>query len=162
MSTNARIGIENADGSITTSYHHWDGYPAGLGFNLAKNWNDPELLAGAIALGDASHWADTIGEQIEFDQFPRSDAYYAQNVYYNRDRSESWEHTKPIVYKTFEVFEKSFLRNTPCGEEYAYILRLDGTWTQIAVYAKEVTHDAATSIYEANAAMQRMIKQEAV
>jgi hypothetical protein len=41
-------------------------------------------------------------------------------------------------------------------------LRLDGTWTQIAVYAKEVKHDAATSIYEAKAAMQRMIDQEVV
>ena len=162
MATRARIGIENADGSILTSYHHWDGYPAGLGFNLVNNWADEDLLGAAIALGDASHWADTIGEQIEFDQFPRGDDYYAQNVYYNRDRSESWEHTKPIVYKTFEVFEKSFLRNTPCGEEYAYILRLDGTWTQIAVYAKEVTHDAATSIYQAKAAMQRMIDQEVV
>ena len=155
MSTNARIGIENADGSITTSYHHWDGYPAGLGFNLVKNWNDPELLAGAVALGDASHWADTIGEQIDFDQFPRSDAYYAQNVYYGRDRGETG--VEAITYKTYDVFEKSFLRNTPCGEEYAYILRLDGTWTQISVYAKEVKHDAAESIYKANAAMMEVV-----
>jgi len=158
MSTNARIGIENADGSITTSYHHWDGYPAGLGFNLVENWADEDLLAGAIALGDASHWADTIGEQIEFDQFPRSDAYYAQNVYYGRDRGETG--VEAITYKTYEVFEKSFLRRTPAGEEYAYILRLDGTWTQISVYAKEIKHDAEDSIREAKAAMQRMIDKE--
>ena len=54
MATRARIGIENADGSITTSYHHWDGYPAGLGFNLVNNWADEDLLGAAIALGDAS------------------------------------------------------------------------------------------------------------
>ena len=54
MATRARIGIENADGSITTSYHHWDGYPAGLGFNLVNNWNTAEKIAPAIALGDAS------------------------------------------------------------------------------------------------------------
>ena len=158
MSTNARIGIENADGSITTSYHHWDGYPAGLGFNLVENWADEDLLAGAIALGDASHWADTIGEQIEFDQFPRSDAYYAQNVYYKRDRGETG--VDAIVYDSYEVFEKCFLRRTPCGEEYAYVLRLDGTWTQISVYAKEIKHDAEDSIREAKAAMQRMIDKE--
>jgi len=116
------------------------------------------LLAGAIALGDASHWADTIGEQIEFDQFPRSDAYYAQNVYYGRDRGETG--VEAITYKTYEVFEKSFLRRTPAGEEYAYILRLDGTWTQISVYAKEIKHDAEDSIREAKAAMQRMIDKE--
>jgi outer membrane protein assembly factor BamA len=155
MSTNARIGIENADGSITTSYHHWDGYPAGLGFNLVENWADEDLLGAAIALGDASHWADTIGEKIDFDQFPRSDAYYAQNVYYARDRGETG--VGPITYDTYEVFEKCFLRRTPCGEEYAYILRLDGSWTQIGVYQKEVKHDAEDSIRDAKAAMQRMI-----
>jgi len=158
MSTNARIGIENADGSITTSYHHWDGYPAGLGFNLVENWADEDLLAGAIALGDASHWADRIGEKIDFDQFPRSDSYYAQNVYYKRDRGETG--VDAIVYDSYEVFEKCFLRRTPCGEEYAYVLRLDGTWTQISVYAKEIKHDAEDSIREAKAAMQRMIDKE--
>ena len=158
MATRARIGIENIDGSITTSYHHWDGYPAGLGFNLAKNWNDPELLAGAIALGDASHWADTIGEKVDFDC--RNDDYYKQNVYYGRDRGES--DVGPKTYSTYAVFEKSFQRNTPCGEEYAYVLRLDGTWTQIAVYAKEVKHDAEDSIRTAKARMQRMIDQEVV
>ena len=158
MSTNARIGIENADGSITTSYHHWDGYPAGLGFNLVENWADEDLLAGAIALGDASHWADNIGEKIDFDQFPRSDSYYAQNVYYKRDRGETG--VDAIVYDSYEVFEKCFLRRTPCGEEYAYVLRLDGTWTQISVYAKEIKHDAEDSIREAKAAMQRMIDKE--
>ena len=158
MSTNARIGIENADSSITTSYHHWDGYPAGLGFNLVENWADEDLLAGAIALGDASHWADRIGEKIDFDQFPRSDSYYAQNVYYKRDRGETG--VDAIVYDSYEVFEKCFLRRTPCGEEYAYVLRLDGTWTQISVYAKEIKHDAEDSIREAKAAMQRMIDKE--
>ena len=158
MATRARIGIENADGSILTSYHHWDGYPAGLGFNLVNNWADEDLLGAAIQLGDASHWADRIGEKIDFDQFPRSDSYYAQNVYYKRDRGETG--VDAIVYDSYEVFEKCFLRRTPCGEEYAYVLRLDGTWTQISVYAKEIKHDAEDSIREAKAAMQRMIDKE--
>ena len=158
MATRARIGIENADGSITTSYHHWDGYPAGLGFNLVENWADEDLLSAAVALGDASHWADTIGSKTDFDC--RDDSYYAQNVYYGRDRGET--DVGPKAYASYAVFEKSFLRNTPCGEEYAYVLRLDGTWTQIAVYAKEVKHDAEDSIRTAKARMQRMIDQEVV
>ncbi len=159
MATRARIGIENADGSITTSYHHWDGYPAGLGFNLVNNWNTAEKLSPAIALGDASHWADAIGSKTDFDC--RDDNYYKQNVYYNRDRGEGWDSVKPIVYNTYEVFEKCFQRNTPCGEEYAYVLRLDGTWTQIGVYSKEVLHDAEDSIRTGKARMQRLIDQEA-
>ena len=157
MATRARIGIENADGSITTSYHHWDGYPAGLGFNLVNNWNTADRLSPAIALGDASHWGKTIGNKIDFDC--RGEGYYDQNVYYGRDRGETG--VDPIVYDTYSVFEKSFLRNTPCGEEYAYVLRLDGTWTQISVYHKEVKHDAEDSIRTARAQMQRLIDQEA-
>jgi hypothetical protein len=34
---------------------------------------------------------------------------------------------------------------------------LDGTWTQISVYAKEVKHDAAESIYKARAAMMEAV-----
>jgi len=51
------------------------------------------------------------------------------------------------------VFEKSFLRKTPAGEDFAYVLRLDGTWTQIDVYAKEVKHDAEDDIIIARADM---------
>ena len=158
MATRARIGIENEDGSITTSYHHWDGYPSGLGFNLVNHWADEDLLGAAIALGDASHWGTKIGDKIDFDA--RGDNYYAQNVYYGRDRGES--DVGPKAYASYAVFEKCFLRNTPCGEEYAYVLRLDGTWTQIGVYQKEVKHDAEDSIREAKARMQRMIDQEVV
>ena len=142
MATRARIGIENADGSITTSYHHWDGYPAGLGFNLISHWDNPETLLEAISLGDASHWGKSIGNKIDFDC--RNDDYYKQNVYYGRDRGETG--VGPKVYDTYAVFEKSFLRNTPCGEEFAYVLRLDGTWTMIDVYGKKVTHDAEDDI----------------
>lgn len=159
MATRARIGLELADGTITTSYHHWDGYPAGLGFNLVNNWNTAEKIAPAIALGDASHWADTIGSKTDFDC--RDDNYYKQNVYYNRDRGEAWVNVGPIDYASYSVFEKTFLRNTPCGEDYAYILRQDGTFTQVNEYTKEIKHDAEDSIRAEAAKMQRLIDQEA-
>jgi outer membrane protein assembly factor BamA len=149
MATRARIGIENQDGSITTSYHHWDGYPAGLGFNLVSHWDDADKLREAISLGDASHWGKSIGNKTDFDC--RGEGYYDQNVYYGRDRGETG--VGPKFYDTYAVFEKSFLRNTPAGEEFAYVLRLDGTWTQIDVYAKEVTHDAEDDIIIARADM---------
>ena len=149
MATRARIGIENQDGSITTSYHHWDGYPAGLGFNLISHWDNPETLAEAIALGDASHCGKTIGNKIDFDC--RQDGYYDQNVYYGRDRGETG--VDPIIYDTYAVFEKCFLRKTPAGEDFAYVLRLDGTWTMIDVYGKKVTHDAEDDIVIARADM---------
>ena len=68
--------------------------------------------------------------------------------------------TAPIVYDSYEVFEKVFMRNQPCGEEYAYVLRQDGTFTQIGVYHEEVKHDAEDSIRTAQAQMQRLIDKE--
>ncbi len=132
MATRARIGIENADGSITTSYHHWDGYPAGLGFNLISHWDNPETLLEAISLGDASHWGKSIGKQIDFDC--RDDNYYKQNV------------VGAKLYDTYAVFKKALQSISPCGVEFAYVLRLDGTWTMIDVYGKKVTHDAEDDI----------------
>ena len=149
MATRARIGIELTDGSVITSYHHWDGYPAGLGFNLISHWDNPTTLCEAINLGDASHWGKSIGEQIDFDC--RDDNYYKQNVYYGRDRGE--RNVGPKAYASYAVFEKSFLRNTPAGEEFAYVLRQDGTWTQIDVYGEKVTHDAEDDIIISRADM---------
>ena len=159
MATRARIGLELADGTITTSYHHWDGYPAGLGFNLVNNWNTAEKIAPAIELGDASHWGEKIGDKIDFDV--RGDGYYEQNVYYHRDRGEPRVNTSPIVYESYAVFEKVFMRNQPAGEDYAYILRQDGTFTQVHPYTNEIKHDAEDSIRTAAAQMQRLIDQEA-
>jgi hypothetical protein len=159
MATRARIGLELADGTITTSYHHWDGYPAGLGFNLVNNWNTADKIAPAIALGDASHWGTKIGDKIDFDV--RGDGYYEQNVYYHRDRGEPQVNTSPITYESYAVFEKVFMRNQPAGEDYAYILRQDGTFTQVHPYTNEIKHDAEDSIRAEAARMQRLIDQEA-
>ena len=155
MATRARIGLENADGSITTSYHHWDGYPAGLGFNLISHWDNPQILAAAISLGDASNWGKRIAaDGLHSFESPEENV----NVYYGRDRGES--NVDAITYDSYAVFEKSFLRNTPCGEEYAYVLRRDGTWTMIQVYTNAVTHDAEDDIILARADMIRMMRKE--
>jgi len=82
-------------------------------------------------------------------------------VYYNRDRGEAWVHTSPIEYASYEVFEKVFMRNQPAGEDYAYILRQDGTFTQVHPYTNEIKHDAEDSIRAEAARMQRLIDQEA-
>ena len=54
MSTRSRIGIELADGSILSAYHHWDGYPEWLGRILKTHYNSKELAAELIDGGDMS------------------------------------------------------------------------------------------------------------
>jgi hypothetical protein len=54
MATRARIGLELADGSILSAYHHWDGYPEWLGRILSTHYNGKSLAAELIDGGDMS------------------------------------------------------------------------------------------------------------
>ena len=54
MATRSRIGIELSDGSILSSYHHWDGYESWLGRILKTHYNSKELAAELIDGGDMS------------------------------------------------------------------------------------------------------------
>jgi hypothetical protein len=65
MATRSRIGIELSDGSILSSYHHWDGYESWLGRILRTHYNSKELAAELIDGGDMSvAWND--GNQPEY------------------------------------------------------------------------------------------------
>jgi hypothetical protein len=152
MATRARIAIELENGNIVSAYHHWDGYPAGLGYNLLMNWNDAAKLEDAITLGDASNWGKTAyPTQAHSFNAPQDDV----NVYYGRDRGETG-----VECKTFEDFA-DFAENYDCaGEEYAYCLRRDGTWTMIARYEDNaVIEDAEDEIILRRASVIREYKK---
>lgn len=53
MATRSRIGIVNKDGSITSIYNHFDGYPQGVGIQLALNYGEKEAKR-LIKLGNRS------------------------------------------------------------------------------------------------------------
>jgi len=59
MATRARIGLELADGSVLSAYHHWDGYPEWLGRILKTHYNSKNAAAELIDGGDMSvAWND--------------------------------------------------------------------------------------------------------
>ena len=61
MATRSRIGIQLADDSILSVYHHWDGYPTWLGRILETHYNTKEKVAELIDGGDMSTcWADEL------------------------------------------------------------------------------------------------------
>lgn len=85
-------------------YHHWDGYPSGVGKTLLEEFNNYEKAINLIAFGDASTINGT-------------DA-----VFYNSWREgEDWRHTKPRQYTSEQAYEDS------CDEDYAYLFK-DGKW----------------------------------
>ena len=117
MATRARIAIENADGTYTSAYQHWDGYPGGLGYKLVEHWENPEMVREAIELGDASSWGTHIGTKVDFDA---RDTHGSQNIYYTRDRGEDCPCQQNDTLAD--------LLDTGCWEEYVYVLAQDGKW----------------------------------
>lgn len=60
MSTNSRIGIVNADGTVTSIYCHWDGYLTHNGLLLASFWTEPKKIAELMQIGNIS----SLGTQL--------------------------------------------------------------------------------------------------
>ena len=139
MGTRGRIGIKLIDGSILSSYHHWDSYPQWLGVKLVKNFNSQELASDLIDGGDMSacystHTFESEPIKIEVIQPDGSSKFeYVQNkdgeTVYTKVKaeaspqyySERGENTPPRLDKDlFEFLDK--------GEEYAYIWE-EGFWT---------------------------------
>ena len=120
MATRARVGIQQKSGRIIASYQHWDGYPAGLGFNLIENWEDPKKVTEAIRLGDSSKWHQIIGKKIDFDDRD-NEMYEVQNVYYGRDRGE-----KSAGYRVYKDEAEYIKEGFHSGEQYVYLMKLNG------------------------------------
>ena len=116
MSTRARIGIEHTDGSITSVYHHWDGYSSWLGVKLNEHYNTHEKATQLIEGGDMSVC-------VSDDDKPEPQ-YYSQ-------RGESCPPQHHADYSTYTM--KDY------GEEYHYIFTTDHEW--ICIDMHEFTDD---------------------
>ena len=110
MSTRSRIGIQLSDGSILSSYHHYDGYPEWLGRILTTHYNAKSLAEELIDGGDmTSCWTDE-----------RWDDSGVKGVYGPQYYSARGEDIPPSLDNTLDEYLKD-------GEDYAYIFK-DGQW----------------------------------
>jgi hypothetical protein len=110
MATRSRIGLELADGSILSSYSHWDGYPEWMGRILKTHYNTYEKVAELVDGGDmSSPWTD--------DRWDNSgDGSYGPQYY-----SQRGEDCPPRL----DANLGEFLQN---GEEYGYIYTQEEGW----------------------------------
>jgi hypothetical protein len=88
MSTRSNIGIEEADGSITAIYCHWDGYPSHNGKILLEHYKEASKVRSLIALGDLSSLGPEIGEKHSFDSDGEMARANGWSTAYHRDRGE--------------------------------------------------------------------------
>jgi hypothetical protein len=116
MGTRSTIAIQNADGTVTGIYCHWDGYTSNNGRILQENYADEAAVRELIALGDLSSLGETVGTKHDFDAAPRNEC----NAY-GRDRGE-----KDVDAATFashaELVEQ-------IGQEYDYLFTPGTGWT---------------------------------
>lgn len=129
MATRSRIGIELADGSILSAYHHWDGYPEWLGRILVTHYNTREQAGDLINGGDMSscwtkdRWTEKtvaphVRENVEVEEY--GPQYYA-------DRGD--HECEPRLDADLNEYLSD-------GEEYAYVFR-NGEWVCYSLYGNE-------------------------
>jgi hypothetical protein len=118
MATRSRIAIENENGSVTSIYCHYDGYPEHNGAILQEHYTDHEKVKKLIALGDISilsHEVD-IPEGVEHSfETPVKGI----TVAYHRDRGDDF-HQKSNA-SVNEFFNGDI-------QEYGYCFTAAGEW----------------------------------
>jgi hypothetical protein len=106
----------------------------------------------AVMLGDASHWGSKVYPSTSEHSFQNAEDDV--NVYYGRDRGE--DNVAPVTFTDIE----DFAANYDCaGEEYAYVLRLDGTLTLFDRYGEQRIEDAEDEIIMRRADMIKEYKK---
>ena len=102
MSTHARVGLQQEDGSVTSIYVHCDGYLEGVGRTLHDAYRERGAVEALLCEGDASGLGHTLGDC----------------VFYARDRDETLE----------EVGSRTHPSNQwPDDALYQYLWR-EGRW----------------------------------
>lgn len=119
MGTRARIGFENRDGSITSVYHHWDGYSSWLGVKLNEHYNTRQKAKSLISGGDMSVCLDDDGNP--------NPMYYSQGG----------ENCPPRTDADYHEYT-----NVDCGEEFHYIWTTDDEWICIDQHQYDGTDQA--------------------
>ena len=119
MATRSTIAIENADGTVTGIYCHWDGGFWHVGPTLLEHYASEGLVRELISLGDIS----SLGERIH----PTEGSDHSFNkpekgvtVFYGRDRGE-----KNIDAQTYDNWD-ALLRSN--GQAYNYLFKPATGW----------------------------------
>lgn len=117
MATRSRIGIENQDGTVSSIYCHWDGYPSHNGEILSLYYKERDRVQRLIGLGDISVLCENLS--------PMGDHSFNSpekgvTVAYHRDRGE--DYNPPRIDSSVEAYFESDI------EEWGYVFTLEGKW----------------------------------
>jgi hypothetical protein len=117
MGTRSRIAIEKNDGTVTSIYCHWDGYPDHNGRILVENYTDRAKVEELIALGDLSSLNEKVKPEVGDHSYDSPQK--GVTIAYHRDRDEEFSqmnHKNANEYLHGDV------------EEYGYLFTKDNEW----------------------------------
>ncbi|AEC53195.1 hypothetical cyanophage protein [Synechococcus phage S-CRM01] len=98
MATRSRFGVLLPDGkSILSVYHHWDGYPEGLGKDLKENYTNFADILNLVMQGDMSIIGEPYSARGE-DCPPRLDKSEEEYVSNSEEYSYLWKDGKWHCY----------------------------------------------------------------
>ncbi len=138
MATRSRIGIENEDGTVSSIYCHWDGYPENNGKILIDHYTDRNKINDLISLGAISSLKENVhpveilddsnkGVRMlkEFRAVPKSSHTFENPqegvvIAYHRDRGEDQDDAR--VNDSVE----DYLNDD--NEEYGYLFTKENVW----------------------------------
>ena len=143
MSTNAIVAYVGLDGTVTSSYVHWDGYTTAVGEMLLENYNSEETAKElATTLGYASSLSETVAKShedransdeaivhasfAEFEEYARENSYL-EYVYV-------WTSTKWFV-GSYTTEKKEVY--TEDGRDYEFTSTWNGWEKLVTVYVRE-------------------------
>ena len=115
MGTRSTIAIQNADGTVTGIYCHWDGYLSHNGNILYQFYRDEDKVRALIELGNISSLGREIGTRHSFNDRPEG-----ETTAFARDRGEKDQEAR--TYATWREFIDSE------GQEYDYLFQAGQGW----------------------------------
>ena len=114
MSTNSVVAYLRRDGSIVSSYVHYDGYETGVGMTLLEHYNSDELAERVSSAGYFSSLSEDMSESL----------------------GKSVHTTEADEFASMEEFEEYLMENSHL--EFGY-LWTGGKW-MVASWTTEVIH----------------------
>ena len=119
MSTNSVVAYLRTDGSIVSSYVHYDGYETGVGMTLLEHYNDDKSALGVAVGGYYSSLSEDLDASL----------------------NDSVHNDEPEMFDSMEEFETYLMENSHL--EFGYLWTggkwMVSSWTTEVIHAKPFT-----------------------
>ena len=145
MSTNSLVAYLNEDGSVVSSYVHYDGYATGVGEMLLENYNSNKCARDlATTLGYASSLRETVADSHEdransdvaevYEDYHEFEKYIRE--YSHLEYVYVWDtHKDEWLVATWEITKKK-VHNGTCFD-YEFESYWNGFESLVTVYVRE-------------------------